>query len=127
MVGVLPCLGQRAVVPDVSVVREAVGDVAEFPLLDVLLDGVQVFLGGDLHLGVGPARHLDHHVEDLVALVGEERDVVERRNGAIFILDVDAVIQRVGASLLQNAVRHASGGCWNVGGRPEPLRGTNIA
>ena len=36
VVRVLPGLGQRAVVPDVAVVREAVGHVAQLPLLLVL-------------------------------------------------------------------------------------------
>ncbi len=42
-------LGQGAVVPDVAVVGEAVVDVAQLALLDVLLDGVQLLLRIDLH------------------------------------------------------------------------------
>ena len=76
-------LGEGAVVPDVAVVGEAVADVAEAALLDVLLDGVERLLLGDLHLGVRPARHLDDHVQDAIVLVGEERDVVEGGNDGL--------------------------------------------
>lgn len=47
--GVQSYLGQGAVIPEVSLVREAVADVAELALLDVLLDGVERLLLGDLH------------------------------------------------------------------------------
>ena len=47
-VGVLPGLGEATVVPEVALVGEAVADVAELALLDVLLDGVQELLLGDL-------------------------------------------------------------------------------
>jgi len=33
-----------------------------------------------LQLGVGPARDLDDHVHNAIGFVGEERDVVERRD-----------------------------------------------
>ena len=49
---------------------EAVCNVAQLSLLHVLLDGVQLLLEVDLHLGVGPARDLDHHVVRLLALIG---------------------------------------------------------
>lgn len=65
-------------------VGEAVTHETQFAPLDVLLDRVKRLVRGDLHLGVGPARNLNDHVEDTLALVGEEGDVVERRqNGAI--------------------------------------------
>lgn len=69
-------LGESAVVPDIPVVGEAVPNEAELALLDILLDGVEGFLLGDLHLGVGPAGDLDDHVEDTSILVGEQGDVV---------------------------------------------------
>lgn len=47
-------LGEGAVVPDVAMVREAVVDVAQFALLDVLLDGVQLLLRIDLHTSHDP-------------------------------------------------------------------------
>ena len=61
-------------------VGEAVANVAEAALLDVL--------------GVGPAGDVDDHVEDAVVLVGEERDVVERRDDLAILLDVHAVLWR---------------------------------
>ena len=85
-------LGEGTVVPDVTVVGEAVADVAQTALLDVLLDGVEGLLLGDLHLRVGPAGDLNDHVEDGVVLVGEERDVVEGRHHTAIVLDVDAVL-----------------------------------
>jgi hypothetical protein len=72
--------------------REAVADVAQSTLLDVLFDGVEGLLLGDLHLCVGPARNLDDHVEDTIALVGEERDVVEWRDDRAVLLDEDAMV-----------------------------------
>jgi len=70
-------LRESTVIPDIAVVREAVANEAQTALLDVLLDRVKGFLLGDLHLRVGPARDLDDHVEDAVALVSEEGNVVE--------------------------------------------------
>jgi len=102
-------------------VREAVTNVAKLALLDVLLDRVERLLLGDLyprqirkcsdgiwvakgtvsthlHLGVGPARHLNNHVQDGLALVGVERDVVKGRDGLAILLDEDAVLEGVGSS-----------------------------
>lgn len=41
-------LGEGTVVPQVALVGETVADVAELALLDILLDGVQELLFGDL-------------------------------------------------------------------------------
>ncbi len=41
-------LGEGAVVPEVALVGEAVADEAELALLDILLDGVEGLLLGDL-------------------------------------------------------------------------------
>ena len=60
-------------------VGETVADVAQATLLNVLLDGIEGLLLGYLHLRVSPAGNLDDHVEDAIVLVGEERDIVERR------------------------------------------------
>ena len=68
-------LRESTVVPDVTVVREAVTDVTETALLDILLDGVERLLLGDFHLGVGPTGNLDDHVEDAIGLVSEQRNV----------------------------------------------------
>ena len=67
VVGVLPGLGDGAIVPDVAVVGEAVGDIPQLAFLDVLLQGVEGRLGVDLDLGVAPPRDLDNHVVDTLA------------------------------------------------------------
>jgi hypothetical protein len=73
---------------------EAVADVAQATLLDILLDGVERLLFGDLHLRIGPARDLDDHVEDAIVLVGEERNVVEGRDNSLVgrFLNVNTVL-----------------------------------
>ena len=73
-------------------VGEAVADVAQLALLDILLDRVEGLLLGDLHLRVGPARNLDDHVEDAVVLVSKERDVVEGRDDRAILLDEDTMV-----------------------------------
>ena len=85
-------LGESTVVPNVPVVGEAVADIAEATLLDVLLDGVERLLLGDFHLGIGPAGNLDDHVENAIVPICKERDVMERRDDELAVLlDVDAV------------------------------------
>ena len=84
-------LREGTIVPDVAVVGEAVAHVAQATLLDVLFDGVERLLLGDFHLGVGPAGNLDDHVEYAIALIGEERDVVERGDDLAILLDEDAM------------------------------------
>lgn len=42
-------LGEGTVVPEVSLVRKAVADIAELALLDILLDGIEGFLLADLY------------------------------------------------------------------------------
>lgn len=91
-VGVLPCLRERTIVPDITVVGETVSDVSELALFNVLLDRVERLFLGDLHLGVGPSGNLDNHVEDSLGLVGKERNVVEGRNDLALLLDVDTVL-----------------------------------
>jgi hypothetical protein len=68
-------------------VGETIANEAQAALLDVLLDRVESLLLGDLHLRVGPAGDLDDHVEDAVALIREERDVVERGHDRAILLD----------------------------------------
>lgn len=48
-------LRKGTIVPEVALVGKAVSDEAEFALLDVLLDGVEELLLGDLVGGVGLA------------------------------------------------------------------------
>lgn len=85
-------LRERAVVPDVPVVGEAVAYKTELALLDILLDGVEELLLGDFHLGVGPAGNFDDHVHDTHILVSEQRDIMERRHWLAILLDEDAVL-----------------------------------
>ena len=73
-------------------VREAVTDVTETALLDILLDGVERLLLGDFHLGVGPTGNLDDHVEDAIGLVGEQRNVVPRRDDLSLLLSEHTVL-----------------------------------
>ena len=85
-------LRESTVVPDVTVVREAVTDVTETALLDILLDGVERLLLGDFHLGVGPTGNLDDHVEDAIGLVSEQRNVVPRRDDLSLLLSEHTVL-----------------------------------
>jgi len=103
-VGVLPGLGEGTVVPEVTLVGEAVSDVSKLALLDVLLDGVEEFLLGDLELGIGPSRDLNNHVQNGLLLVGVEGDIVEWRDGLAILLDVDAVLEGVGSRNLADGV-----------------------
>jgi hypothetical protein len=80
------------VVPEVTLVREAVADEAELALLGVLEDGVELVLLGDLKLGVGPARDLDDHVEDGALLVGVEGNIVEGGDDLAVLLEEDTVV-----------------------------------
>lgn len=81
-----PYLGKSTIVPDVALVGEAVADKAQLALLDVLLDGVEDLVLGDLELGVGPAGDLDNHVEDVLGGVGKQGHVVEGRDGGTVLL-----------------------------------------
>ena len=58
-------------------VGEAVPHVAQFTFFDVLFDRIEGFLFGDFHLSVGPTGNLDYHVEDVLVLISEKRDVME--------------------------------------------------
>jgi hypothetical protein len=98
LVGVFPSLGESTVVPDVAMVGEAIPDVSQFTLFDILLDRIKRLLFGDLHLGVCPARDLDDHVEDAIVLVCEERDVVEGGDNLAVVLCKDSVIESVGCA-----------------------------
>lgn len=73
-------------------VREAVPHEPELPLFDVLFDGVERLFLGDFHLGIGPSGNLDNHVEDPVGLVGEEREIMERRENGAVVFDEDAML-----------------------------------
>lgn len=108
---IFPSLGESTIVPNVSVVGEAVPDVAQFASLDVLLDGVEGLLFRDLHFGVSPAGDFDDHVEDAMVLVGEEGDVVEGGDDGTILLDVDAMLEGVGsADETRGVLGHGGGG-----------------
>jgi len=85
-------LREGTVVPDVTVVGEAVSNETQTALLDVLLDGVEWLIFGDFKLGVGPTGDLDNHVEDAIALIGKERDVVEGGDNGSVLFGIDAMI-----------------------------------
>ena len=121
--GVLPGLGEGAVVPDVALVREAVADVAELALLGVLEDGVELLLLGDLELAVGPAGDLDDHVEDGAVLVGKEGHVVERRDDLAVLLEEGAVLERVERADLACKCRSCQSGVLTVRGARGLTRG----
>jgi len=70
---------------------EAIANETQTALLDVLLDWIECFLFGDLELCVGPTRDLDNHVEDTVALVGKERNVVEWGDDGSILFRVNAM------------------------------------
>jgi len=76
-VGILPCLRESTVVPEITLVGEAIADESKLALLDILLDRVQVLLLAYLHLGIGPSWNLDDHVQDSLLLIGIQGDVVK--------------------------------------------------
>lgn len=84
-------LREGAVVPNVTVVGEAVTNETQTTLLDVLFDGIERLLLGDLELGVGPTGDLDNHVEDTIALIGEERNVVEGGDDGSVLFRMDTM------------------------------------
>ena len=59
-----------------------------------------------LLLSVGPARDLNNHVQDVLLLIGVERDIMEWRDGDAILLVVDTVLQRVGLANLADGVGH---------------------
>jgi hypothetical protein len=90
--GVLPGLGEHAVVP-----VDVVGVEPDLALLGVLLDGVAHLVGGQLHLGGRLLGDLAHEVEEAVAQV--EGDVVPGGHGGALLLHPDAVLQSLGGAL----------------------------
>jgi hypothetical protein len=74
-------------------VGEAVSNETQAALLDVLFDGVESLLFGDLQLGIGPTRDLNNHVEDAIVGVCEEGDVVKGRDdGVVVLFDIYAML-----------------------------------
>jgi len=97
-------LREGTIVPDVTVVGEAVADETQTTLFDVLLDGIEWLFLGDLELGVGPAGDLDNHVEDAIALVGKERNVVEGGDDGSVLFWIDTMLWREMVSQLATDV-----------------------
>jgi hypothetical protein len=85
-------LRECSIVPDVTVMWEAVADVSQAALFDVLLDGIQELLLGDFHLCVSPAGDLNDHVEDAVVLIREQRYIMEWGDDAAIVFDVDPML-----------------------------------
>lgn len=83
---------EGAIVPDVSMMGKAVADVAQTTLLNILFDGVESLLFGDLHFSISPAGDFDDHVEDAVVLVREKRDIMEGGYDRTILFDVDSVV-----------------------------------
>ena len=72
-------------------VGEAVAHEAQAALFDILLDGIERLLLGNFHLGIRPAGNFDNHVENAITLIGEEGDVVERRDDLAILLGINAM------------------------------------
>lgn len=98
VVGVLPGLWEGTVVPNVTVMGEAVANETQTTLFDVLLNGVEDLILGDFQLGVGPARDLNDHVEDTIVLVVKERNVVEGGNDGPVVFRIYAMVEGVGGT-----------------------------
>jgi len=92
---VLPGLRESAIVPNVSMMGEAVTDKAQFASFDILLDGIERFLLRDLHLSVCPTGNLNNHIENASRLISEERDIMEGRDYRSVLLSVDSVFECV--------------------------------
>ena len=84
-------LGESTVIPNISMMRETIADETKFPLFDILFDRIESFFFGNLHLGVGPSRNFDDHVEDTGILISKERNVVEGRNGNAVLFQINAM------------------------------------
>lgn len=120
-VGVLPSLRESTVVPDVTVVREAVANVAEPASLNILLDRIEGFFFGDFQLGVGPARNFDDHVENAAVLVSKEGDVMPWGDDRAVLFDENAMLERVGSADLARAVLRSHVLSGGIGGQMSEL------
>jgi hypothetical protein len=98
LVRVFPRLGESTIIPDVPVVGEAVAHEAQAALFDILLDGIEGLLLGNFHLGIRPAGNFDNHVENPIGLIGEERDIVERRDNLAVVLGINPMFEGVGGT-----------------------------
>jgi len=112
--GILPGLRECAVVPDVTVVGEAVTDEAKTTFFDILFNGVETLLLRDLHLRVCPSGNLNDHVEDTKVLISEEGDIMERRYDISVLLDVNTVLKGMGSANETRGVLGHGGGCREI-------------
>ena len=94
-------------------VGEAVANVTQSTLLDILLDRVERLFFRYLHFSIGPAGNFHDHVEDAVVLVREEGDVVPWADGGLGDgrFEVSAVlwrgrIERDEANIHKRVMRH---------------------
>jgi len=92
---IFPGLRESPIIPNVPMMRETVPDEAKSAFLNILLDRIEGFLLRDLHLSVRPARDLYDHVEDTIALIYEEWDVMEGRDDVAIVLEVHAMWEGV--------------------------------
>ena len=91
-VGVLPCLWQASVVPKNGTVI-----ISELALLDILSDGVGLFLGRYFHLSLGVLRDLVDEVEKISG--GLQWDVVPWGDGLAVVGEEYTEISRAGLPL----------------------------
>mmetsp|Transcript_44885 Transcript_44885/g.97673 ORF Transcript_44885/g.97673 Transcript_44885/m.97673 type:complete len:217 (-) Transcript_44885:111-761(-) len=85
-VGILPGLGQHAIVP-----KDGTVIVSQLAFLHILRDGIHLLLHSHLHFGFGVLWDLDQAIEVLAALqwnVMPRRDLV-----SVVVLEVHAVLQ----------------------------------
>jgi len=85
-------LRERSVIPNVSVVGEAVPHVAKTTTLDILLDRIEKLFLGNLHLRIGPSWDFHDHVQYVLAWLDKEGDVVEGRHNISIRFNEDTVI-----------------------------------
>ena len=59
-----------------------------------------------LLLGVGPARNLNNHVQNVLLLIGIQGNIVERRDRHAIPLDVHTVLEGVGGADFADGINH---------------------
>ena len=111
-------LREGTVVPDVAVVGEAVANETQTALLDVLFDRIEWLLLGDLEFSVGPAGDFDNHIEDTIALVCKERNVVEGGDDGSVLFWIYAMFWQELVSQLATDVREILRNLPKVWGAP---------
>jgi len=90
---IFPSLRESSIVPRIAFVVLDVGHEAELAILDVLADGVELFSCGDFQLAVGSTRDLAHKVEQRLLFVGEQWEIVPRRDFLSILLKEEAIFE----------------------------------